>query len=55
MGGYGRRLFWFWRRRRSPWRDALTQTVARRKSQSSMVSTTNNDSKFHIFIFVVSF
>ena len=49
------RLFWFWRRRNSAWRDAPTQTEARKKSQSSMVSAANNHGEFQIFIFFVSF
>ena len=37
------------------WGDTPMQTVARKKSQSSMVSAANNHGEFHIFIFVVSF
>ena len=55
LGRPGERLLWFWRRRRSVWRDVSTRTVKRKKSQSSMVSTANNHGEFHIFIFVVSF
>ena len=55
VGGPGERLIWFWRRRRSTWRDAPTQTMVKKKIQSSMVSAANNHGEFHIFIFVVSF
>ena len=37
IGGPGGRLFLFWRSRRSAWRDALTQTMVRKKRLSSMV------------------
>ena len=41
IGGPGGRLFLFWRRRRSAWRDAPTQVMVRKKRLSSMVSTIN--------------
>ena len=40
VGGPGRRFFLFWKRRRSAWRDTPTQTMARKKSQNSMVNFT---------------
>ena len=36
MGGPSGRMFWFWRRQKSAWKDTSTETVARKKNQSSM-------------------
>ena len=55
LGGPGGGLFWFWRRRRRAWRDAPTQMVVRKKSQSSIISISSNFGEFHVPIFVVSF
>ena len=54
VGRPGETLFLFWRKRRSAWRDVPTQTVARRKSQSSLFSVVNNHGELHIFIFFIS-
>ena len=36
MGGPSGRMFWFWRRQKSAWKDTSTETVARNKNQSFM-------------------
>ena len=36
VGGPSGRMFWFCRRQKSAWKDTSTETVARKKNQSSM-------------------
>ena len=36
MAGPSGRMFWFWRRQKSAWKDTSTETVARKINQSSM-------------------
>ena len=43
MGGPSGRMFWFWRRQKSAWKDTSTETVARKKNQSSMEEDLTRD------------
>ena len=44
MGGPRGRMFWFWRRKKSAWKDTSTETVARKKNQSSVEEGLARDS-----------
>ena len=54
-GGSGERLFFVLVEAKERVERSAMQTVARKKSQTSMVSAAKNHGEFHIFIHVVSF